>query len=216
MGRCPSLDRAVLGSAPEVFRRGQPALATTGAPGARDHCRATGPRVYKSSRNPRPLQGNRPPCLQKFLQETGRVPRLLLEQVLEQQIEDGHAREHSDLHGKKGKPQERNGTRNTHEENCRLSDVDQGSVMSPIVRLVESLAFETLGGIPQLTGRQIGVFENVSSHQPSSCQPSPRPGPEPSVPLSWPERLTKRGSWTLVKQVQQKDVSRALLALPCP
>ena len=41
--------------------------------------------------------------------------------------------------------------------------------MSPIVHLVESLAFETLGGIPQLTGTQIGVFENVSSHQPSSC-----------------------------------------------
>ena len=52
--------------------------------GARDHCRATSPRVYKSSWsprplratsprvcksswNPRPLQGNRPPCLQKFL-----------------------------------------------------------------------------------------------------------------------------------------------------
>ena len=42
-------------------------------PRARDHCRATGPRVYKSSWNPRPLQGNRPPCLQKFLQETSRV-----------------------------------------------------------------------------------------------------------------------------------------------
>ena len=48
-------------------RGGQPALASTGAPGARDHCRATGPRVYKSSWNPRPLQGNRSPCLQKFL-----------------------------------------------------------------------------------------------------------------------------------------------------
>ena len=48
-------------------RGGQPALASTSAPGARDHCRATGPRVYKSSWNPRPLQGNRPPCLQKFL-----------------------------------------------------------------------------------------------------------------------------------------------------
>ena len=65
-------------------RGGQPALAPTSAPGARDHCRATGPRVYKSpwnprplqgnlprvcksSWNPRPLQGNRPPCLQKFL-----------------------------------------------------------------------------------------------------------------------------------------------------
>ena len=58
--------------------------------------------------------------------------------------------------------------RNTHEENCRLSDVDQSSVMSPTVHLVESRAFETLGGIPQLTGRQIGMFENVSSHQPSS------------------------------------------------
>ena len=30
-------------------RGGQPALASTRAPGARDHCRATGPRVYKSS-----------------------------------------------------------------------------------------------------------------------------------------------------------------------
>ena len=49
-------------------RRGQPVLASTKAPGARDHCRATGPRVYKSSWNPRPLQGNRPPCLQKFLE----------------------------------------------------------------------------------------------------------------------------------------------------
>ena len=49
-------------------RRGQPALASTSAPGARDHCRATGPRVYKSSWNPRPLQGNRPPCLQKQFQ----------------------------------------------------------------------------------------------------------------------------------------------------
>ena len=48
-------------------RGGQPALASTGAPGARDHCRATSPRVYKSPWNPRPLQGNRPPCLQKFL-----------------------------------------------------------------------------------------------------------------------------------------------------
>ena len=48
-------------------RGGQPALAPTSAPGARDHCRATGPRVYKSPWNPRPLQGNRPPCLQKFL-----------------------------------------------------------------------------------------------------------------------------------------------------
>ena len=34
------------------------------------------PRVYKSSWNPRPLQGNRPPCLQKFLQESSR--RLVL------------------------------------------------------------------------------------------------------------------------------------------
>ena len=46
-------------------RRGQPALASTRAPGARDHCRATGPRVYKSSWNPRPLQGNRPPVSAK-------------------------------------------------------------------------------------------------------------------------------------------------------
>ena len=30
-------------------RGGQPALASTSAPGARDHCRATGPRVCKSS-----------------------------------------------------------------------------------------------------------------------------------------------------------------------
>ena len=30
-------------------RQGQPALASTRAPGARDHKRATGPRVYKSS-----------------------------------------------------------------------------------------------------------------------------------------------------------------------
>ena len=35
-------------------RGGQPALASTSAPGARDHCRATSPRVYKSSWNPRP------------------------------------------------------------------------------------------------------------------------------------------------------------------
>ena len=48
-------------------RGGQPALASTRAPGARDHCRATGPRVYKSPWNPRPQKGNRPPCLQKFL-----------------------------------------------------------------------------------------------------------------------------------------------------
>ena len=41
--------------------------------------------------------------------------------------------------------------------------------MSPIVHLVESRAFATLLGIPQLTGRQIGVFEDVSSHQPSTC-----------------------------------------------
>ena len=33
--------------------------------GARDYCKATGPRVYKSPWSPRPLQGNRPPCLQK-------------------------------------------------------------------------------------------------------------------------------------------------------
>ena len=30
--------------------------------------RTTGPRVYKSPWNPRPLQGNRPPCLQKLLE----------------------------------------------------------------------------------------------------------------------------------------------------
>ena len=47
--------------------------------------------------------------------------------------------------------------------------VAQGSVMSPIVHLVESRAFETLLGIPHLTGRQRGVFEGVSSHQPSTC-----------------------------------------------
>ena len=47
-------------------RGGQPALASTSAPVARDHCRATGPRVYKSSWGPRPLQGNQLPCLQKF------------------------------------------------------------------------------------------------------------------------------------------------------
>ena len=41
--------------------------------------------------------------------------------------------------------------------------------MLPIMQFVESRAFETLGGIPQLTGRQIGVVEHVSSHQPSSC-----------------------------------------------
>ena len=63
---------------------GQPAPVSTKAPGARDYCRATSPRVYKSSLardycratsprvyksswNPRLLQGNRPPCLQKFL-----------------------------------------------------------------------------------------------------------------------------------------------------
>ena len=49
-------------------RGGQPALASTSAPGARDHCRATRPRVYKSSWNPRPLQSNQPPCLQKPLE----------------------------------------------------------------------------------------------------------------------------------------------------
>ena len=64
-------------------RGGQPALSPTSAPGARDHCRQPAPclqkplepettagnqpRVYKSSWNPRPLQGNRPPCLQKIL-----------------------------------------------------------------------------------------------------------------------------------------------------
>ena len=50
--------------------QGQPAPVSTRAPGARDHCRplATSPRVYKSlTWSPRPLQGNRPPCLQKFL-----------------------------------------------------------------------------------------------------------------------------------------------------
>ena len=46
---------------------GQPAPVSTKAPGTRDHCRATSPRVYKSSWNPRPLQSNQPPCLQKFL-----------------------------------------------------------------------------------------------------------------------------------------------------
>ena len=64
-----------------LSRGGQPALTPTSAPGARDHCKATGPRVCKSSLTwihrgqpalvlhtsfcPRPLQGNRPPCLQK-------------------------------------------------------------------------------------------------------------------------------------------------------
>ena len=48
-------------------RGGQPALASTSGPGARDHKRATGPRVYQSPWNPRPQKGNRPPCLQKFL-----------------------------------------------------------------------------------------------------------------------------------------------------
>ena len=47
-------------------RGGQPALAPTSAPGARDHCRATSSRVYKSFWNPRPLQGNQP-RVQKFL-----------------------------------------------------------------------------------------------------------------------------------------------------
>ena len=41
-------------------RGGQPALASTGAPGARDHCRATDLRVYKSSWNPRPLRATGP------------------------------------------------------------------------------------------------------------------------------------------------------------
>ena len=36
--------------------------------GARDYCRATSPRVYKSPWSPRPLQGNQPPCLQKLLE----------------------------------------------------------------------------------------------------------------------------------------------------
>ena len=47
--------------------RRQPALASTSAPGARDHKRATGPRVYKCPWSPRPQKGNRPSCLQKFL-----------------------------------------------------------------------------------------------------------------------------------------------------
>ena len=46
---------------------GQPAPLSTKAPRARDHCGTTSSRVYKSSWNPRPLQGNQPPCLQKFL-----------------------------------------------------------------------------------------------------------------------------------------------------
>ena len=49
-------------------RGGQPALASTRAPGARDHKRATGPSVYKSPWSPRPHKGNRPPCLEKQLQ----------------------------------------------------------------------------------------------------------------------------------------------------
>ena len=39
-------------------RGGQPALASTSAPGARDHCRATGLRVYKSSCKAGPLGDN--------------------------------------------------------------------------------------------------------------------------------------------------------------
>ena len=49
-------------------RGGQPALSPTSAPGARDHCRATSPRVYKSASSPRPLQSNQLPCLQKLLE----------------------------------------------------------------------------------------------------------------------------------------------------
>ena len=49
-------------------RGGQPALSPTSAPRARDHCRATGPRVYKSPSSPRPLQSNQLPCLQKLLE----------------------------------------------------------------------------------------------------------------------------------------------------
>ena len=71
-----SVDRVGSGLSTRVHARaspepettaGQPAPVSTKAPGTRGHCRATGPRVYKSSWNPRPLQGNRPPCLQKFL-----------------------------------------------------------------------------------------------------------------------------------------------------
>ena len=40
----------------------------TKAPGTRDHCRATGPRVYKSPSSPRPLLSNQLPCLQKLLE----------------------------------------------------------------------------------------------------------------------------------------------------
>ena len=47
-------------------RGGQPALSPTSAPGARDHYRATSPRVYKSPSSPRPLQSNQLPCLQKL------------------------------------------------------------------------------------------------------------------------------------------------------
>ena len=43
-----------------VNRREQPALVSTRAPGARDHKRATGPRVYKSSWNPRPPRATGP------------------------------------------------------------------------------------------------------------------------------------------------------------
>ena len=67
--------RLLQGNQPPCLRKllepettaGQPAPVSTKAPGARDYCRATSPRVYKSSWNPRLLQGNRPPCLQKFL-----------------------------------------------------------------------------------------------------------------------------------------------------
>ena len=84
-------------------RGGQPALAPTSAPGTRDHCRATsprfckssltcplratGPRVWNRSLCPRPLQGNRLPCLQKQLKnwttwgqpvpQRSRTPRLV-------------------------------------------------------------------------------------------------------------------------------------------
>ena len=83
-----SLDRAAAGvsaharASPEPeTTAGQPAPVSTKAPGTRDHCRATGPRVYKSSLTwshrgqpalvtttglfARAIEGNRPSCLPK-------------------------------------------------------------------------------------------------------------------------------------------------------
>ena len=59
----PRVDKSAPGARDHKRATRPPCLQK--APGTRDHCRATSPRVCKSSWNPRPLQGNWPPCLQK-------------------------------------------------------------------------------------------------------------------------------------------------------